>query len=691
VLLLRVRASLAAAVAIGGFVLFVAPDPATGAVAAGSAPLTLIGQSESVTPPAPGSSATFLLDVGVGAAPTGAELGLTIYQQLGTRSAFEQTLTSTPTDVLQTLAPVPTAGLKPDLGGLDDDVTVVPDTSLPAGSNAIDLDCHVGNGTCSGVYPVLVQLLGPSGNALAHLTTYLTYDEERSTHPLVFSWVVPIASPVRILPAGSLSKALPPVSPTRASDIAKLAQALIANPGVQTSVAASPATVQALEGSDSHGAREAAADITRLAATGPGHRFIAEPYVPINLGALSAAGVTTEIKGQTQAANAVMDPLLHALPASDQRSGSTWVADGAVDAATVDALRSVGASSLVLPDTDLPQATEESHATWSQPFTLSTGRGAAVTAGVSDAQLSSYFTATPQDPALAATQLLADLSVIYYELPGAADTRGVIAIPPSGWEPDPRFVATLLDGLTDNPVVTTATLSEFFSTVPAGGNDAATMRRLPGDAGAQQIGPTEAAAIVTARKRIAGFDYAVQGQPAVESQLDELLLASESSELRPAAQEAGIGALERHLAALLANVQVVGNTVTVTARTASIPITIVSSADFSLRATLTLTSSKLQFPEGASRTVSIDHPTNSTRIEVRARTSGDLPLSYTLSSPDGLLVITRGRLTVRSTATSIVGIVLTLVAAVVLVGWWARTWHRGRRQRRARRARGAST
>lgn len=82
----------------------------------------------------------------------------------------------------------------------------------------------------------------------------------------------------------------------------------------------------------------------------------------------------------------------------------------------------------------------------------------------------------------------------------------------------------------------------------------------------------------------------------------------------------------------------------------------------------------------------VDHPTNSVQVEVRARTSGDLPLAFTLTSRNGGLLIEHGRLTVRSTATSLVGIVLTLVAAVVLLGWWARTWARGRRGRRPARA-----
>jgi heme/copper-type cytochrome/quinol oxidase subunit 2 len=44
-------------------------------------------------------------------------------------------------------------------------------------------------------------------------------------------------------------------------------------------------------------------------------------------------------------------------------------------------------------------------------------------------------------------------------------------------------------------------------------------------------------------------------------------------------------------------------------------------------------------------------------------------------------VIARAALTVHSTSISIVGIALTVVAALVLLVWWARTWRKGRNRR----------
>ena len=70
------------------------------------------------------------------------------------------------------------------------------------------------------------------------------------------------------------------------------------------------------------------------------------------------------------------------------------------------------------------------------------------------------------------------------------------------------------------------------------------------------------------------------------------------------------------------------------------------------------------------------------RFSVKARTSGDTGLNIVVVSPDGTLPIANTLLTVRSTAASGVGIVLSAGAALFLVVWWGRDFRRGRRARR---------
>jgi beta-lactamase regulating signal transducer with metallopeptidase domain len=75
--------------------------------------------------------------------------------------------------------------------------------------------------------------------------------------------------------------------------------------------------------------------------------------------------------------------------------------------------------------------------------------------------------------------------------------------------------------------------------------------------------------------------------------------------------------------------------------------------------------------------------TNVVYVNVRARTSGVFTVGITLESPAGGLQLSSGQIVVRSTATSIVGIVLSVGAVVVLAVWWVRTSRKRRSLRLA--------
>lgn len=257
------------------------------------------------------------------------------------------------------------------------------------------------------------------------------------------------------------------------------------------------------------------------------------------------------------------------------------------------------ADSVVIPDTDL--ASDPMRLGITQPFDLALARGAPVQAAASDTGLSSLFDAQPADPALAATQLLAELALIHFEEPNAAESRGVVVVAPSGWSGDPRFIDTLVSGLPGNPVVSAVTLSQFFSQVPPGGSPPdvePTVRHL--GAGPGPVLPrTVARAVATARLRQDSFQSAVLGQPRVLDQLADVLLAAESDQLAGTTTTGALATYERSLAAQLAQVQLATDrTITLTARTAPIPVTILSSAGYPMVGNLALASENLSSPRG---------------------------------------------------------------------------------------------
>ena len=95
-----------------------------------------------------------------------------------------------------------------------------------------------------------------------------------------------------------------------------------------------------------------------------------------------------------------------------------------------------------------------------------------------------------------------------------------------------------------------------------------------------------------------------------------------------------------------------------------------------------LRSQKLEFPDGD--TIELELVEESTRIDirVRSRATGAFPLLIDVRTPDGQRSLSTSRYTVRSTAVSGAGLLLSVGAGVFLTVWWARHWRRTRRSKK---------
>jgi len=663
-----------------------APRAGATTVASNAPVLSLVDQSPWVKPPNPDSPTTFALDVATKAGtPSTDEVATTLYGKLHTRSSFEQTLTRIPSGStpLDHTDPEPLSRLPAfPSGGVTLSISVLPDpTATPPPSPiepTLDLHCVPDTGTCTGVYPLVVSLVRPgSGRALARFTTYLTYATAISTTPLKFAWVVPISAPLTIRFAQQ-DPAKAVVAPSRATttSLAGLVATLIAKPDVPVTVAASPQTLQALYAQGGRGAQAVQELATMSSADHEPREFLAQPYVPINLGSLAGGGEGEEVIAQTKKGLAV----LRSLGVRVGTKFSTWVATGTVGSSLRIGMSEVGASRLVLPDTDLA-APHSNSDTWASSFTLPLGKGAPVAAAASDTELADHFTSDPADPGLEANQLLADLAMIHSEAPNTTTPRAVIAVPPSSWTPAKAFDTELLSGLETNPDVQPTTLDGFFSAFSKVPSSTVPSRRILPGASSLGMAPSLARHITTDRLQLTAFDNSVLGDPPVLSQLDQLLLDAESDDLQHAGQVAGVDIFKRVLDAQLSLVQLPAEReITLTARTGLIPVTIDSQATYTVKGTLTLTGGRFFFPHGGVRHLTLDHATNPVRVEVEARTSGNLPLEASFKSPTGSLLIAQTQLNVRATATSVVAVALTILALLVLGGWWARTWWARRRR-----------
>jgi len=655
--------------------------------------LALLSQTQWVPP-----GQVFDLHLGTAApsVPT-ADLGLTVsvYPCLSSVSGFDQSLSGAlGAPVSATSSPIHVAGLGEAPGGVDLPMPVVvgSGTSTPTASAPFTIHLQSEGGQCqsfpAGVFPVHLQLLDTRTNGVVgSFTTHLVVtDAPTDTLRLRVGVVLPVQvtqqathdpSPVDLLARPSSALATP-ASAAIAATVGTVATIAAQHPTVPVTLQVSGQTVGLL-GTTGHQAT--IAQLAQLAATPEAHQLTAAPFTSVDASALVGSGLSDELSLQVaRGVDVVGAATGH--PAAATSGLGPWITDDGLDAATVGALSTDGFRQLVLPTADV--AGPPSAGSTTQPFTVAGTRGPSLVTMASDDDLAARFNADPGDPVLAAHQLVAELAQLYYERPNGIAPRAVMAVAPTSWTDDPAFVDALLGALDGSPIIQAATTSQVFASFP----EPATCRsgcRLTGGAG---TGGLPVAAIRTQRSRVNGFADSAVGVRSLAQQLGDLVLGGEAQTLRPAQQGAVIANAGAAVDAQVAQLAVEGDqSITLTASSGTVPVTVVSNAPYPVTAQLVLSSDKLLFPNGetswSTPVTLIPHRSNVVYVRVRSRASGVFRLDVSLRSPDGSMRLVAGELSVRSTSSSVVGVVLTAAAVVVLAVWWVRTSRRRKAKARA--------
>ena len=425
------------------------------------------------------------------------------------------------------------------------------------------------------------------------------------------------------------------------------------------------------------------ATVTQLGelADSPGvHQLTAAPYTPVDAAGLVDSGLGDELGLQVARGTELVATATGRSAPSAASGLGPWITGDGVDTATVTALADDGFDRIVLPASQLTSIPTNGSTT--APFTLSGNRGVQVEAMAADDDLTSRFTSDPGNPVLAAHQLVAELAQLYYERPNGLTPRAVMAVAPTTWNDDPIFVDALLGALNGNPVVQAVTTGQLFSQFPTPATCRSGCRLAPTGTSAPPV-----AAVRSQRARVNGFALAAPGAHSVALQLGDLVLAGEAEGLRPSQQSAVLANAGASVDAQISQVAVEGGqSVTLTASSGRIPVTVVSTAPYAVSGVLVLSSDKLLFPNGLTQwstpVTLLPRHSNVIYVKVQARASGVFRLDISLHAPGGTLRLATGELSVRSTSTSVVGVLLTVGAVVVLAVWWIRTSLRRRSARR---------
>ncbi|MGH9178028.1 MAG: DUF6049 family protein [Acidimicrobiales bacterium] len=589
------------------------------------------------------------------------ELAVAVYRRVRSRSEFVRSLDDGPRgNPLTVIPPAPLAELAVDAAGAFVVRLPIQDPLQPLDPSRLRL-------ATEGVYPVRVELREAGGGpALAQLVTHLVHT--RPPQPGGFPLNVALVLPVHGAPALQADGRREVDRPT-ASALGELARSLEANPGVPLTILPTPETLVALDASNREEDQETVAAMARASAN---RQLAAASYVPLAVAAFATDTMAAEAAIQLDRGGQVIERTLGRRP--DPR---TWVAQEGLDERAVLRLRQQQVDRFVLPEPRL--APVELTRTLAQPFELGVRAVRRPAALAGDPGLAAHF-APSDDPVLAAHHLLADLAVIHQDSPSRS--RAVVALPPRSWRPNQAFLDSLLGGLASSPVVRGATLDVVFADVPAATTGT-------GGTMVRQLGPPAAGAtlrrveVQEARARLVSFASMLNPDNTVDDRIEELLLLAEGAGLRAAQRKAYLDGIKRRIDSQTAGVQVPSNrSITLTARKGEIPVTVRNTAGYPVRVQLQVASDKLDFPRGAVRSLDLSRGSTTERFSVRARTSGSFPLRVNLVSPDGGLLIGSSRFTVRSTAASGVGLVLSAGAVAFLLLWWGRHLARGRRNRR---------
>ena len=706
------------------------PPTSSGGVISGPSAISVLAQTPWVT-----SGQTFQLRLQITADdPAADKLSVQVFSRLTTRTDFQNASRGRVPGFVRYPQVVQLSQLPTDpQGGVDLSIPVNPTAAVPAGS----LPAFNAAGG-SGVFPLQVSLADQNGAPLGKpLTTFLVYaagDPVATGFPRLS---VAVVIPVHASPALGSQGQLGPVSPADSAGLSQLAAVLARHADVGVNLAVTPQTLDAL-GAGSATDKATLAALASLSRSSD--QVLPEPYANVSMDDLFSSGLGADFAKQVDAGQSVLGKVFGARP-----SAATWVLNGPVDAATLNALNGLGTTQFVLPDSDLSTLPLSSRqTTFASPTKLASPDrgGPAMNVYAADPALTSDFTSTGGS-VLAASKLLAELSMIQLETPGV--TRGVAVLPPPRWAADPTFVDTLLSGLSGHPLLQPSSGSGLFEQVKlsqvqrslaspgggagsgvaggsnggSGGNSSSASGsgssggigsgggNLPSGNGSQTAGSgqgglsSDASRIKAARSAIDALQGLLPVDTPSESnllaELQDQLLVAESSDLTESQRQELVGAVNRETDRELGNVTLPGSSsITLTSTKGQIPLTILSLSGAHAKVELRLSSQRLIFRgfDPANGHCVVPTPTseicqlvlagqNTTlKVPVETRSSGVFPLDVSLWTPGGGQRLALRRDTVRSTAVSNVGVILIVLAIASLAVWWARDLRHGRRARK---------
>lgn len=279
--------------------------------------------------------------------------------------------------------------------------------------------------------------------------------------------------------------------------------------------------------------------------------------------------------------------------------------------------------------------------------------------------------ASGADGLLRAQGVIAETAQAWFEQPSGADVRGLVVATTT--MPVARIIRALAEGISSAPWLEPRTATQLLGAVPR----RLEPQNLPllGSEPSQQI-----TAIRRARRAVEILTRLIVEPVGATDELDRLVLAAESADWATTSRGAELAtAAADAVAADVAKIRTTARRVTLTSRTGQLPVTIINDTAYTIEVEVRLSSTKVAFPEGSSRKVTVGTRSETITIPAQARAAGAFGVDVELRTRDGAFPIGEGALVVRSTAVSSVALVVIGGGILFMITGWVR---RGRRERK---------
>lgn len=613
-----------------------------------------------------GPEAVFQVVVSASGLPPGATVGGVLHERVRDRSTLAAAAGGeAPGSTIFMVRDRPVAEVTGTDGGIVMSLAVSSASTTPP---------DVASLVAAGVYPFTVVVRDDAGAPVAELvTTMLRLGQPAATASarLAVGAVVPVETAVRPGEDGA-----PTLAEDAAADLTATIGAITDQSGLPLTVSPSAESLELLQ---ANGAAWRAA-VTGLRSR-VDRQILAGPYAPVDTGAWIDDGLTGELDGQYAAGTVTLQALLGSRP-----SAGVAVLDRTVSPAALARLRGLGVEAVAVPS---GQLTPRSNDTFAEQFDLASGFGVTTRAVVAD-DPTALRLVDAADPVLAGHRALAELAYLHLAQSQFGTTRGVaVAVPATT---SPATLRTFLAGLAGadgaasgsvgEPMLTPVTLEGLFAaTAPAVGSRS-TVRGYEADPPAD-LGRYPAD-LRAGRAYLDGLRSLAPTAPDITTPIDRTLLSSGARTLDVAQRAEMVGSAERSIGAVTGEIVVTPEqVVTLTSSSGKVPLNLENRLRYPVSVRLELASAKLDFPEGSVIEETLPAAQTTTiNLQVETRASGAFPLTVEISSADGALPVATTRYTVRSTAISGVGLVLSIGAGLFLLLWWGRHFRTSRRARK---------